>query len=96
MLNSPARRVDHITLRTMKGKLTMRTVATTVLVLGAMLVGAQLYLVLLPHSPALGVAVVIGTGAALAAVLLWIDQIVQERRGAIVDPAVDTGTDSID
>ncbi len=74
----------------------MRTAATTVLVLGTMLVGAQLYLVLLPRSPALGVAVVIGTGAALAAVLLWIDQIVQERRGTAVDPAVDTGTDSID
>jgi len=80
----------------MKGKLTMRTVATTFLVLGAMLVGAQLYLVLLPRSPALGVAVVIGTGAALAAVLLWIDQIVHERRGTTVDPAVDTGADSID
>ncbi len=74
----------------------MRTVATTVLVLGTMLAGAQLYLVLLPRSPALGVAVVIGTGAALAAVLLWIDQIVHERRGATVDPAVDTAADSID
>lgn len=73
----------------------MRTAATTLLVLGTMLVGAQLYLALLPRSPAFGVAVVVGTGAALAAVLLWIDQIVHERRSATGDTAVDTG-DSID
>lgn len=70
----------------------MRTVATTMLVLGTMLVGAQLYLVLLPKSPALGIAVVIGTGAALAAVLLWIGQIIEERRHA----ALDLGSDSRD
>jgi hypothetical protein len=58
-----------------------------------MLVGAQLYLVLLPRSPALGMVVVIGTGAALAAVLLWIDQIIEEhRRGA----GMDTGVDAAD
>ena len=74
----------------------MRTAATTILVLGTMLVGAQLYLVLLPHSPALGVAVVVGTGAALAAALLWLDQVIQERRSATGDTAVDTGADSID
>jgi hypothetical protein len=61
-----------------------------------MLVGAQLYLVLLPLSPALGVAVVVGTGAALAAVLLWVDRIIHERRSATGDTVVDTGFDSID
>ena len=74
----------------------MRTAATTILVLGTMLVGAQLYLVLLPHSPALGVAVVVGTGAALAAALLWLDQVIQERRSATGDTAVDTGADAND
>ena len=85
-----------MTLRKTKGNRTMRTAATTILVLGTMLVGAQLYLVLLPRSPALGIAVVVGTGAALAAVLLWLDQIVQERRSATGDTAVDTGADAND
>ena len=67
----------------------MRTFATTLLILGTMLVGAQLYLVLLPRSPALGIAVVVGTGAALAAVLLWIDQIVEERRSSAVEATPD-------
>ena len=71
----------------------MRTVATTILVLGTMIVGAQLYLVLLPRSPALGIVVVVGTGAALAAVLLWIDQIIEEHRRSVVPEA---GADSVD
>lgn len=71
----------------------MRTVATTILVLGTMIVGAQLYLVLLPRSPALGIAVVVGTGAALAAVLLWIDEIIEEHRRRA---APEAGVDSLD
>lgn len=71
----------------------MRTVATTILVLGTMIVGAQLYLVLLPRSPALGIVVVVGTGAALAAVLLWIDQIIEEHRRSV---APEAGADSLD
>jgi len=71
----------------------MRTVATASLVIGTMIVGAQLYLVLLPRSPALGIAVVVGTGAALAAVLLWIDQIIEEHRRSV---APEAGVDSVD
>lgn len=70
----------------------MRAFATTLLIMGTMLVGLQLYLAVVPYSPALGMAVVVGTGAALAAVLLRVGRVIEQGRRS----AVDAGSDAID
>ena len=58
----------------------LATLLQGIAILAGLVVGARLYIVLLPHSPALGAFLVIGVGAMLAFAVLRAERHIEELK----------------
>jgi len=69
-----------------RGRPILGTLIRGVLIVGGLVLASRVYLLLVPHSAALGAIMVIGAGAVAAFAILHVDRRLEEHRARMVTP----------